>query len=339
VLADTADSVARLPLQEARDAIRRASLISRQLLGLANPGAETPVVEDAGLAVERTIPMLKRLLQPGTPLIVERPQQAFPVELPATGFDQILLNLVANARDAIDHTGRIDIVVRRGGSDVPASLPPADYVAIDVVDDGHGIPASLRPQVTEPFFTTRAHGTGLGLAIVGGLVQRAGGALDLGDVPEGGTRATVYLPMSEKSPVISGGATPAVLRGNGEVVLVVDDDPVVRGTIALLTGRGGYTVVEAQSAWDALEALRTNPAVRLVMADVRMPVMSGAELLHAVRSLYPSLPVLLMSGYSPAQLDEASRRSADGFLLKPFEHRDLLQLLAEVLERAPGVRG
>jgi CheY-like chemotaxis protein len=256
------------------------------------------------------------------------------VEIAAAGFDQILLNLVTNARDAIGATGRIEIVVRRVARDLPATLAPGEYVAIDVIDDGPGIPTEVRPRVSEPFFTTKSHGTGLGLAIVAGIVRQAGGALDVAPGPEGGTRASVFLPLSALPLVVVGTLPAPVAMGHGERVLVVDDDPSVRTTVALLVRRGGYIVSEAQSAWDALEILRGGE-VRLVLTDVRMPVMSGTELLHAVRALHPNIPVVLMSGYARGELDE-SIQSADGFLLKPFEHRDLLRMLGDVLRPSAG---
>jgi CheY-like chemotaxis protein len=250
-------------------------------------------------------------------------QRPPPVLANGSQLEQVMMNLVLNARDAIAGAGRItldvDVVVRDGRR----------WVALTVEDTGAGMNAEVARHVFEPFFTTKGagKGTGLGLAVVAGVVQSHGGSVDVTSRPGEGSRFTVYLPESSGAGVRPAPAPRAArdLRGN-EHILVADDDVGVRVLVERVLTAAGYRVTLAADGGEALGLLARHPDVRLVLSDIVMPGVRGDEL---ARRLAGRVPVLLVSGYAPAQVDVDP---AAHVLAKPFGSKELLTRVREVLD-------
>ena len=237
-------------------------------------------------------------------------------------FDQMVINLVANGRDALEGApGTVTLSVRL----VAGALDGQDAVVVRVIDTGIGMDATVQSRIFEPFFTTKAQGqgTGLGLASVHGAVVQAGGRIDVESAPGAGSRFDVLLPvaMPVAMPVASD-ETPV----GGCTVLVVDDEPTVRQTTARTLHRCGYTVFDAENA-DAALRFHAEYAGRidLLLTDIRMPGLNGRQLAARLVERDPTLAVAYMSGYDDA--GSADRRAAPPgpFIAKPFEEGQLLE--------------
>jgi CheY-like chemotaxis protein/anti-sigma regulatory factor (Ser/Thr protein kinase) len=246
----------------------------------------------------------------------------------ATHLEQVLVNLVANARDAMPFGGTCTIAVSRDPAD--------DLVQLVVEDTGHGMDAATRARAVEPFFTTkpRERGTGLGLATVHGIVQQSGGTLEIDSTPGVGTRIRITLPAAGADD-----AEPAAARDDaGEApphvpVLVVDDDETVRLTVSRLLARAGFAVDTAGDGAAALEILAAQPERHaLVLTDVTMPIMGGKALAAEIGTRWPELPVLFMTGYAQQGFDDVPGFEAERDLIaKPFSSRELVQRVIERL--------
>jgi CheY-like chemotaxis protein len=276
-------------------------------------------------------------LAPTPPLVEADPSQ----------LGQLLVQLVANASDAIAarEGGPGRIAVRTGGALVSsealaqcvlgADLPEGAYAFVEVEDDGCGMDAPTRERVFDPFFTTRWSGRGLGLAAVVGIVRRHRGAIELETTLGRGTRVRVLLPVRGPHGAATG-ATGADWRGSG-VVLVADDDDGARELIAETLGRAGFEVLAASNGAEAVECFRARAAaVRLVVLDRTMPGTSGVEVLDAIRSTRPEVPVLVVSGYcEDAPVPPGAGRRASAFLEKPFLPDVLLGRVRGMLDGKP----
>ena len=247
--------------------------------------------------------------------------------------EQVVMNLCVNAAEAIAEAGRGGRLVIRTRSEHTGS---EDALVLEVADDGPGIPRELRERVFEPYFTTKTpeRGTGLGLATVFGIVEAHGGAIEIADGLDGrGTTMRVRLPAAEQAaePV-----QPVVARdvpaGSG-TVLVVDDDALVRRSVAGAIRSLGYDTIEAEGGAEALGVYRERKAdLRAVVLDMLMPGMNGRATLAAMREVDPGVPVLLMSGHAMNEeiqglLDSGAR----GFLTKPYSVSSLARSLADAI--------
>ncbi len=274
------------------------------------------------------------------------------VDVDASQLEQVVLNLVVNARDAMLTTrhghpgtgGTLDLVVdaveftavrERRWDDVA----PGRWVRVRVHDTGHGMDAQTRAHAFDPFFTTKdvGQGTGLGLATVFGIVRRAGGVVRIESAPGDGTTVTVLLPaVSAPAPAHPGAAaTPSAgARGVGGTVLLVEDEAAVRSTARRVLERHGYAVLEARHGADALLVWReAGHRITVVVTDLRMPEMGGGELIARLRAEHPGLPVLVLSGYADPN-QAVARGPATGFLAKPFTGEALVASVAQVLAAA-----
>jgi len=258
---------------------------------------------------------------------------------------QVLVNLALNARDAMPRGGCLRIETAREELDARAatrvSVPPGSYVTLTVSDTGTGIPAEAMPHLFEPFFTTKSdRGTGLGLATVHAIVHQAGGTIAAVNLAEGGARFTIRLPEAPDGCPASAPASGPQLDGRGaETLLVVEDEAQVRLiTVSMLKSRG-YRVLEAATCQEALTIATTEESIDLLVSDVVMPELSGPELATRIRTVHPSIRVLLVSGYSA---DAVARHGVDGaapsFLQKPFTGNQLAKKVRELLSAAPGSR-
>jgi CheY-like chemotaxis protein len=257
--------------------------------------------------------------------------------------DQVILNLVVNARDAMPKGGKLTIEtgnthVVKGQLEAPLSVLPGRYVTLSVTDTGVGMDAETRGHLFEPFFTTKhpGRGTGLGLATAYGMVHQIGGDIAVVSEPGRGAAVQIFLPLAKEKGKASKGKAPsnAALAG-GETILVVEDDARVRKLIAGVLRGHGYTVVEAAPGEDAIRRAKAHRGpVHLAVVDVVMPEMSGPELVQRIAPLFPGMRVLYISGYTDEALAHHHiPESGESFLQKPFLPDALAKKVREVLER------
>jgi PAS domain S-box-containing protein len=258
---------------------------------------------------------------------------------------QVLMNLCVNARDAMPEGGVLFLTVENTRlEEAQARLHPkahvGEYVVIKVADSGTGIPPEILDRIFDPFFTTKPQGkgTGLGLATVLGIVESHGGFVLVESAPEKGSVFQVYLPAG--SPAEGAGAraqrvgTP---RGQGEVILIVDDEPAILHLAGEIVRRGGYTPLTADSASEVVHLYERNyDRIRAVLTDIMMPFGDGRQLITMLYEQNPCLPIVAMSGLATKDFQqETLKRGASAFLAKPFTGEDLLNVLGEVLQKKP----
>ena len=236
-----------------------------------------------------------------------------------------MLNLAVNARDAMPGGGVLEIAARRcRGEDAPPALAAkgGDFVRLCVRDSGAGMDAETLRRAVEPFYSTKelGRGTGLGLSMVHGLAAQSGGALALDSAPGAGTTALLWLPVCEgaadaEAPASTGGAGHA----RGLVVLLVDDEAVVRHGVGYMLRDLGHRTIEAASGEEALQLLARTAGIGLLLTDYQMPGMNGVALATRVRELRPGLPILMMSGYAASDVASAGYAR----IAKPFRQGEL----------------
>jgi two-component system, cell cycle sensor histidine kinase and response regulator CckA len=328
------------PLAEELDEIRQAAVqaasLTRQLLAIGRRQALTPRVFSLGDMAREMTSVLQRLLGETIELQVRCDDDACHVRADPTELERVIVNLVANARDAMPGGGRAELAVRDRivREDDPAGMPLGRYTELSVADTGGGIDEEVRQHIFEPFFTTRdGEGTGLGLATVHGVVAQSGGRVLVESTPGEGTTFRVLLPASLQKPESI--APPAPLssgKGRGERVLVVEDEDAVRRVVSGLLRAHGFEVVAMGSSTDAValssEEIQT---FDLLLTDVVMPGHTGPEVAAMLRARVPSLPVLFMSGHLHDQLGELPE-DAD-LLAKPFTAPTLVERVRAALDR------
>jgi two-component system, cell cycle sensor histidine kinase and response regulator CckA len=257
-------------------------------------------------------------------------------------FDQLLFNLLSNARAAMPDGGVVTMSTKvvtpgAGHPGVSSACPPGPCVRLSITDTGCGMDATTRERAFEPFFTTRSGPSGLGLAVVYGIVKRHHGHVSLTSTPGGGATVNVFLPAAdnEQAPAHSDDRVPSGPACGQEVILVVEDEDQVRRLVVAALERNGYTVLQAPSPEHALELARTRSGpIDLLLTDVVMPGMSGPELQHQLVATRGNLPTLFMSGYVTNDI-EGGRLLFDGarFIQKPFSVADLTRTVRAMLDR------
>ena len=328
-------------LTEILSAARRSSDITRQLLAFARKQTIAPVTLDLNETVEGMLKMLRRLIGEDIDLSWEPGPGLWLVNMDPAQVDQVLANLLVNARDAISGVGKVTIETENVALDEHycADRPdfvPGEYVLLAVSDDGCGMDKQTRDHLFEPFFTTKGvgEGTGLGLATVYGIVRQNSGFINIYSEPGQGATFKIYLPRhageAAAEPLFTGMETP---HGAGENILVVEDEPsVLKLADRMLTGMG-YTVLAAPGPAAALElAQRHTGPIDLLITDVVMPEMSGRDLAEKLESMHPGLRVLYMSGYTANVI--AHRGILDKgvqFIQKPFNKRSLAKKVREAM--------
>ncbi len=273
----------------------------------------------------------------------------WPVNMDPGQLDQILLNVILNAHDAMPDGGTLTVETANVswepvGSPLHQQPAPGPYVRLRLTDTGCGMSPEVQGKIFEPFFTTKGpgRGTGLGLATVYGIVMQNGGGIEVESEVGRGTTISVYLPQGAEAGIAGESADGAafVPRGSGTIV-VVEDESLVRAYICDLLTEHGYRVLEAAEGVEALRHVaHEGQAIRLVLSDVVMPGMNGRQLAERLRSDRPDLPVLLMTGYVD---DELIRRGPDAggwrILQKPFGTPEaLLHAIREALDAAPSAK-
>jgi len=325
----------------------RAADITRQLLTFSRKEAPEMGLANLSRTLEQADIILRRLIREDVEFRVISEDTGF-VPVSPTGLEQILMNLVLNASDAMPRGGALAVRTQRIDLSTPLALttgelPAGRYICLTVADAGEGIPASRVERVFEPFYTTKpvGKGTGLGLSTVLGIVQRGGGQVDVRSVVGEGTTFHVYLPLTEETAPSEPLITLPPAAGAGALVLVCEDDPTILGVLREVLSGAGYEVLAYSDPEQALErGLAAGRELSLLITDVIMPNLSGPELAQALQAQHPELPVLFMSGYTGGLLEGLGIDARDPRLLvKPFTPRDLLARVQESREsRLPEVR-
>ncbi|MGE0442386.1 MAG: ATP-binding protein [Gemmatimonadales bacterium] len=322
-------------IEEVRRAGERAAALTRQLLAFSRKQVMQPRVVDPAQVVTGMEPMLRRVIGEDVTLEVAcRPTP--PILADPNQLEQVLLNLVVNAREAMPHGGPIAITVRPA----PAGEDGADPVVIlEVTDAGVGMSEDTASRIFEPFFTTKdaGKGTGLGLSTVYGIVKQSGGQIDVDSALGRGTTFRIRLPATAGTP--AGAARPvagAALDG-GERVLLVEDDDIVRGLTGEILRRNGCTVIETSGGSEAIELFRGDPhGIDLVLSDVVMPEMSGPELGRRLAEIRPDVKLLFMSGYAEgAVVRQGVLQPGTALIEKPFTPDALIRRIRETLGQQP----
>ena len=321
----------------------RASALVEQILSYSRSQRGRRVPVDLGRIVRETLELVRGSLPVGIVLEATLPSAPLYVVGDPTQLHRVTMNLCTNAIHAIGESGTLRVTL--GPAEVDAdrglahgTLLAGSYACLAVVDDGTGMDAATVARVFEPFFTTKevGKGTGLGLSLVYGIVTDSGGALDVTSAPGAGSRFAIYLPRVD-SPII--GQDPAaapIARGNGERVMVVDDEEAIVAVTTEVLKNLGYRPLACADGSAALRAFQAGPeGFDAVIADEVMPGLTGTQLARALRGARPGLPVILMSGYiGPMMAERALAAGITEILKKPLQSRDIADALARALRRA-----
>jgi two-component system, cell cycle sensor histidine kinase and response regulator CckA len=336
---------ARSDIDLVMDAARRAADLTRQMLAYSGRGHFQIRPVDLSVMVKELARLLETTISKKAQLRLELASGLPAIQADATQLQQVIMNLVINAGEAIgDETGTI--LVTSGVQDVDAQyagelfaaeqLAPGRYVFLEVHDSGVGMDDETRARIFDPFFTTKFTGRGLGLAAVLGIIRAHKGAIRVYSTPGRGSAFKIYFPASDDVPAEV--AAPKLdFRGDG-LVLVVDDDPAVRGVARRMLSHFGFTVLLAENGAEGLELFRAHAGeLALVLLDMTMPVMNGEEAFRGMRAIRSDVPVLLTSGYN--EIDATRRFTGKGltaFLQKPFTPTELIGKLKSILPASDG---
>ena len=338
-------------MQIKQNATRAATLV-RQLLAFSRRQTLRPQVLDLGDALSDLTMLLRRLIGEKVKFDLVHGRDLWPVKVDVSQFEQVIVNLAVNARDAMPDGGKLtvrtaNVTAKESTQLAYKGMPAAEYVRIDVTDTGTGISPEIVDKIFEPFFSTKevGKGTGLGLSTVYGIVKQTGGFVYVDSEPGKGTSFRIFLPRHQAEPEVAsetaaanGAAREASmeakartdLTGQGTILLVEDEEGLRSLNARGLRSRG-YSVIEASNGVEALEALEEkNGAVDLVVSDVVMPEMDGPTLLKTMRGKNPDLKIIFVSGYAEDAFEKSLPENQQfAFLPKPFT---LAQLVAAVKE-------
>jgi two-component system, cell cycle sensor histidine kinase and response regulator CckA len=329
-------------MEQVLKAAERAAGLTRQLLAFSRRQVLEPKVVDLNALVSDLGKMLHRLIGEDVEMTFRPGAGPEPVRVDPGQMEQVVMNLVVNARDAMPRGGTLTLATANVDLDAalagtPAPVPSGSYTTLTVTDSGHGIDAAHLPQIFEPFFTTKpvGEGTGLGLSTVYGIVKQSGGHITVGSEPGRGTTFRVYLPRVVEGPV-NAAARPALepSRGN-ETILLVEDQETLREVLQEMLQDLGYIVLVAPSGAAALHIAEAHPApIHLLLTDVVMPKVSGPELATLLRVTRPDSAVIFMSGYTDEVLARQGTAVSGAVLIaKPFTSAALARQIRHVLDR------
>ncbi len=340
------DHEVQADLADVQLAGERATQLTKQLLAFARrqPVSQQPIeLNDRVAAMER---MLSRLVGPNVALRVTLGDALWHVRADGPQLEQVLVNVVVNARDAMPTGGRLTIrtgnrVLDEGAIVLPRPMPAGEYVEIVISDTGSGMDDETLAHVFEPFYTTKpvGQGTGLGLAMCYGIIRQHHGVIWIESAVGRGTTVFILLPRYdgplparvERPPH----DTPTAISRGTETVLLVEDEPQVRAVAARALRSAGYRVLEATNGRDGVQvARREREGIDLIVSDVVMPEMGGREMVELARQFLPAVAVLFVSGYTAGSFPQASDDpAASVYLQKPFTPQELLAMVRQVLDR------
>jgi PAS domain S-box-containing protein len=343
-----AEDPRRCDVEEIQEAANRAAGLTRQLLAFSRRQIMEPRVLDLGSVIAGMAPLLSRLIGEDIELAVLPGESQAHVSADVGQLEQVLVNLIVNARDAMPAGGRITVETAVVQLDHEAiahhtDLVPGPYAMLVVSDTGVGMSSDVQKRIFEPFFTTKdaGKGTGLGLATVYGIVSQSGGYIWVDSTAGHGTTFKVYLPCVSEIPRAEHRAVKGWAPRGTETVLLVEDEDAVRTLAARVLRQQGYTVLQAGSGIDGLTLARQYLGhIHLLLTDVVMPQMNGRQLAEQLLGIRPETRVLYMSGYTD---DEIIRRGLvdlrTAFIAKPFTVESLAQMARETLDRERPVAG
>ena len=322
----------------------RAAALTRQLLAFSRRQTLRPQVLQLGDVLADLQMLLRRLVGEKIELDLKHGRDLWLLKADLNQFEQVVVNLVVNARDAMPDGGKISLRTRNVTSAECAlfrqpTLTAADYVAIEVEDTGTGIPADVMDKIFEPFFTTKevGKGTGLGLSMVYGIVKQTGGWVFCESEPGRGTLFRIFLPrhiaQAEEAPVRESIKAPATdLTGHGTILLVEDEEAVRAFGARALVSRG-YTVLEAASGLEALDVVEANAGqIDLIVSDVVMPEMDGPTMFGELRKRGIMAKIIFVSGYAEDAFAKNLPEGQEfGFLPKPFTLKQLVEAVKGAL--------
>ena len=298
--------------------VKRGAALTRQLLLFSRRETAKPERFDLDEVLRETVKMLRHLLRENVQLDTRLAAEPLTIEADRGEMEQVLMNLVVNASDAMPAGGRLEVRTR---------IEDAGHACLSVTDTGHGIPVAIRARIFEPFFTTKAtgEGTGLGLSVVDGIVTKSGGSIEVASDGETGTTFRIVLPLAARSqPEKAADMVESTLReGTGERILLVEDEEAAREGLQQILQSLKYEVTAVRTGEDA-KRLPSDPPFALLLSDVTLPGISGDELVPLLAERWPHLKVILMSGYANGKpLQSAAGARAVHFLQKPFDMNTL----------------
>jgi PAS domain S-box-containing protein len=318
-------------LRLAQEAASRGALLTHQLLNLGRRRELTPVIGDLNDLVRGLDELLRRSLGHAVTLSTRLSLSRLRVRSQPGQVDQILLNLVLNARDAMPSGGQLTIEVRSAVvtpvHQLSSKLRPGSYAVLAVSDSGHGMDARTLARIFEPLYTTKApgRGSGLGLSVVQETVRELGGAIEVQSELEQGTTFEVYLPIADEHPDTE--APSETVTGGPLTALIVEDDPVLRGAMRRMLKSSGYTLLLAANGREAEDIARNYPGrIDVLLSDLMLPGAAGLDVIRRIQQLRPQLRVVVVSGQQPPPAEELGPHS---FVAKPFTGAQLLGALME----------
>lgn len=340
-LSESRDPSVRRHLEQIRIATSRAGELTKQMLTYSGRAPTSMEAVDLPDLVREMTELLRASISKKATLRLDVGSGSLGVLGDPAQLRQIVLNLITNASDAVERTGGL-IHVAVGpfsatteylqSARLDATEGPGQYASLEVSDTGIGMNADTLDRIFDPFFSTKFSGRGLGLAAVLGIVRAHSGAISVESRPDGGTRFRVLIPECREPLPPRRAAHPAPAGAAARCVLVVDDQPMIRRLISEFLESAGFTVRTATDGRAAVDLLKQEPSgIDLVVLDMLMPEMGGAEALPELRALRPGLPVLLLSGFYDAALPSETREEGVAFLPKPFRTSELLRTVNDLL--------
>ncbi len=337
---DALDEEVRLEVTEICTAGRRAADLTRQLLVFSRQQVLEPKVLSLSELIANMRTMLGRMLGEDIDFVLAASQASGRVRVDPGSMEQVIMNLVVNARDAMPSGGRLyvetrDVELVPGDARLTSRARPGRYVMLTVSDTGTGMDRATLGRIFEPFFTTkeRGKGTGLGLSTVFGIVEQSGGVVRVESEPGDGARFEIYLPSTNADiDVLGASPTPSTLRGRETILLVEDEEQVRAVASGILRGRG-YRVIEASGAEEADRvSTQYDGSIDLLLSDVVLPQMSGPELARRLAKVRPEMSLLCMSGYTDDRVSYHGLDDRIAYLQKPFTPSALATKVREVLD-------
>ncbi len=332
--------VVRRYLDNVMHAGGRAKALVERILAFSRSGVGERGPINVQAVIQETLELLAASLAPGVQLKSRLEAGDAAIVGDGTQLHQVAMNLCTNALQAMEHGGVLEVALERTQLAQTrqlshGNLAPGVYVRLSVSDTGSGIPPQVLERMFDPFFTTKGvgEGTGLGLSLVHGIVADLGGAIDVRTTVGGGTTFTIWLPIAGEAPVPSAAVAAELPRGDGQTVMIVDDEKALVALVEETLAELGYEPVGFSSSAQALQAFREAPQrFDAVLTDETMPELIGTELAREIRRQRPEIGIVLMSGYSGAQLLERARAvGVLEVLRKPLQRKDIAECLGRVL--------
>ncbi|MCX8026441.1 MAG: PAS domain S-box protein [Thermodesulfovibrionales bacterium] len=336
------DDPLKSDLQHILNAAEKSKDITKQLLAFARKEMSNPVIVDLNKEIENSLKFFKKLIGENINLVWLPSKESLITKIDPVQLDQILANLCVNARDAISVVGNITIQTGKAELDnllISEDTAPLSgrYVWVSIKDDGCGMDKNTLEKIFEPFFTTKelGKGTGLGLSTVYGIVKQNNGFIDVKSKVGQGTTFTVYLPEHKEETVVAARKTTSdiIPKGNGETVLIVEDEASILNLLETMLTEINYKVLKATKPSEAITlSVKHEKDIRLLITDVVMPEMSGRELMECIKVRCPIIKCLLMTGYTDdMMIDMGIKDKSLHILSKPFTMKDLANKIRNVL--------